>query len=305
MLKRRLGNRAWEVPALGLGAWALGGGTDWGPTSFTDVVNTVSAALESGISLIDTAPIYGDSEAVLGRALAGKRSQVILSTKCGLVKNGSWTDHDLRPETITRQLENSLQNLRTDYIDLYFIHYLDPKVPWQEAWQTLTRLKAQGKVRVLGVCNVPPEVLVQMAQTGELNCVQEELSVLHPQKGLAALEVCRSYGVGFMAYGSLCGGILSGKYHKEPNLRRADARNYFYKCYRGENFVHAQQMVARVNELAAKYQLLPAQVALSWVLAQEGVSCALVGARNAQQIMQNAQAASLSLSNEELCNLTK
>ena len=172
MLKRRLGNRAWEVPALGLGAWALGGGTDWGPTAFTDVVNTVSAALESGISLIDTAPIYGDSEAVLGRALAGKRSQVILSTKCGLVKNGSWTDHDLRPETITRQLENSLQNLRTDYIDLYFIHYLDPKVPWQEAWQTLTRLKAQGKVRVLGVCNVPPEVLVQMAQTGELNfCV--------------------------------------------------------------------------------------------------------------------------------------
>lgn len=305
MLKHRLGKSEWEVSAIGLGAWALGGGTDWGPTDFTEVANTVSAALEKGITLIDTAPIYGDSEAVLGRALAGKRSQVILSTKCGLVKNGSWTDHDLRPETITHQLENSLKNLRTDYIDLYFIHYLDPKVPWQEAWQTLTRLKAQGKVRALGVCNVPPDVLVQMAQTGELACAQEELSVLHPQKGLATLAVCRRYGVGFMAYGSLCGGILSGKYAKEPNLRRADARNYFYKCYRGESFVRAQQTVARVVALAVQHQLLPAQVALAWVLAQKGVSCALAGARKAQQVLQNAQAASLSFSCEELCNLTK
>ncbi len=305
MLKRRLGNSNLEVEAIGLGGWALGGGSDWGPTDFVEAQQTVSAALDNGVNLIDTAPIYGESEQILGRILLGKRQQVILSTKCGLVKNGSWTDHDLRPETITRQLENSLKNLRTDYIDLYLIHYLDPNVPWQEAWQTLSHLKAQGKVRALGVCNVPPQVLTQMADTGELACVQEELSILHPQKGLASLAVCLQYGVGFMAYGSLCGGILSGKYQKEPNLRRADARNYFYKCYRGESFGRAQQTVGRVQEWASKHQLAPAPVALAWVLAQKGVSCALAGARNAQQVLQNIQAAYITLSAEELCNLTK
>ena len=303
MLRHRLGNSELEVSLVGLGGWALGGGLDWGSTEFRDVQRTVDAALESGINLIDTAPIYGNSEEVLGRALAGKRSQVVLATKCGLVKNGSWTDHDLRPQTIVRQLENSLQNLRTDYIDLYLIHYLDPQVPWQEVLETLGRLKKQGKVRALGVCNVAPEILEKMLQTGELACVQEEFSLLHPAKGRSALCVCRQHGVGFVAYGTLCGGILSGKYQKEPNLRRADARNYFYKCYRGDNFVQAQQTVARVKQ-AAK-EILPAQAALAWVLAQEGVTCALTGARTPQQISQNAYAAQITLSAEELCNLQR
>ncbi len=305
MLYHRLGQTELEVSAVGLGGWALGGGYDWGNLEFADVQNTVSAALDSGINLIDTAPIYGSSEEVLGRALAGRRPDVVLCTKCGLIKNGSWTDHDLRPETISLQLENSLKNLKTDTIDVYFIHYLDPQLPWQAALETLTRLQTQGKIRYIGVCNIPPEILAQMAQTGVIACVQDELSLLHPAKGQAVLNICKQYGLGFMAYGSLCGGILSGKYTKAPNLRRADARNYFYKCYRGADFERAQQTVARVQQVAAQKGVTPAQVALAWVLNQDGVTCALTGARSAAQIAQNAHAAELTLSAEDVCNLVK
>ncbi len=305
MQLRRLGQTELEVSAVGLGGWALGGGYDWGNIEFSDVQNTVCAALDSGINLIDTAPVYGNSEEVLGHALAGRRQDVVLCTKCGLVKNGSWTDHDLRPETITRQLEDSLQHLKTDTIDVYFIHYLDPKLPWQTVLETLTRLQEQGKIRYIGVCNIPPEILAQMAQTGIIACAQDELSLLHPAKGKAVLNICKQYNLGFMAYGSLCGGILSGKYTKAPNLRRADARNYFYKCYRGEDFERAQQTVARVQQLSAQKGVTPAQAALAWVLAQDGVTCVLTGARSAAQIAQNAHAAELTLSAEDVCKLAK
>lgn len=305
MQTRRLGRTNLSVSVVGLGGWALGGGQDWGPTDVSVAQGTISAALDEGINLIDTAPIYSQSEEVLGQALRGQRQRVFLSTKCGLVKNGSWTDHDLRPQTITTQLESSLQKLQTDYIDIYFIHYLDPRVSWQDALQTLVRLKEQGKVRHIGVCNVPVEILTQMAQTGLIGCVQDELSLLHAQRAEKLLEICRAYDLGFMAYGPLCGGILSGKYRREPNLRRADARNYFYKCYRGENFARAQQTVERVEKIAAQKQVSAPAVSLAWVLAQPSVSCALAGARSADQVRQNSSAASVTLSAEEICNLQK
>ncbi len=302
---RRLGKTDLQLSSVGLGAWALGGGPDWGDTSFADAQSTVLAALDGGINLIDTAPIYGNSEEILGRVLQGRRQEVILATKCGLVKNGSWTDHDLRPQTISLQLENSLRLLKTDFIDIYWVHYLDPQIPWQSVLENLAIFKQQGKIRHLGVCNIPPEILVQMAQTGVVDCAQEELSLLHPHKGLAVLEICRAHHLGFVAYGSLCGGILSGKYKRAPNLRRADARNYFYKCYRPEGFKQAQPTVEQVRQLAAQKQMTPAQIALTWVLLQPGVTCALAGARQAEQARQNANAADLLLTPEELCSLQR
>ena len=305
MQYRRLGKTNLTVSEVGLGAWALGGGYDWGKTSPQTVQETVNTALATGINLIDTAPIYAGSEELLGRALAGQRQKVFLSTKCGLVKNGSWTDHDLRAPTIVTQLENSLRFLRTDYIDIYLIHYLDPHVPWQEVFNTLSKLQMQGKIRHVGACNIPAEVLQEMADTGVIDCVQEELSLLHPQKAKHVLEICRTHDLGFMAYGPLCGGILSGKYQREPNFRRADARNYFYKCYRGEGFTQAQGLVKRVRCVAEQKQAKPAQIALAWVLAQTGVTCALAGARSGEQARQNAGGCEVQLDTEEICSLQK
>lgn len=305
MQYRRLGKTNLNVSSIGLGAWALGGGYDWGETSLQAVQETLNAALEAGINLIDTAPIYGNSEELLGQVLKGQRQKVFLSTKCGLVKNGSWTNHDLRPQTIITQLENSLRLLHTDYIDIYLIHYLDPHVPWQDAFNTLTKLQVQGKIRYIGACNIPSDTLEEMAGTGVISCVQEELSLLHSQKAKRVLGISHAHDLGFMAYGPLCGGILSGKYQCEPNFRRADARNYFYKCYRGESFTQAQELVTRVQRVAEEKRALPAQIALAWVLAQEGATCALAGARSGEQARQNAAAAEVVLSAEEICSLQK
>lgn len=300
-----LGTTGLNVSRIGLGGWTFGGGYDWGPIEFKDIADTVNAALETGINLIDTAPVYGSSEEALGMALKGKRSHVILSTKCGLIKNGSWAEHNLKSATITKQLENSLKNLQTDVIDLYLIHYLDPATPWQEVLHTLQQLQTQGKIRYIGACNIPADVLTEMVKTGLISCVQDEFSLLHCQKAKQIVKICQDKKLGFISYGSLCGGILSGKYKKEPNLRRADARNYFYKCYRGQNFLNTRPVLQRLSNLAAKKGVSAAQIALAWLLHQPGITCALTGARNPQQIIQNAQAAQLAFSAEELCNLQK
>ena len=300
MRYRRLGNTDLTLSAVGLGGWPFGGGYDWGPLDPSAAEQAVAAALDSGINWIDTAPIYGESEALLGRVLGPKRKQLVLATKCGLVKDGAWPVHDLRPKTIVRQAENSLRALRTDYIDLYQVHYRDPQVPWADVFGTLTRLREQGKIRWAGACNLcAADAAAVYAVFPQLACVQNEYSLLHPAQGEEVFGFCAAHGVGFIGYGSLCGGILSGKYKKEPNLRRADARNYFYRCYRGADFTRAQQTVARVRETAARLGCTAAQTALAWACAGPQVSSVLCGARTAQQARENAAAGDMVLPERE------
>lgn len=300
-IHRPLGD-IWLRPAVGLGGWAFGGGYDWGPVDKEAAGHALDAALEIGINFIDTAPIYGDgeSERLLGRLLKGRRGQVVLASKCGLVKNNSWTDHDLRPGTIRTQLENSLTRLQTDYIDLYQIHYPDPHVPLEEAVAALERLRQEGKIRAIGLCNVTETQIRLATKAGVVTSVQNEYSLLHRTPGESVLPVCRELGLYFIGYGTLCGGILSGKYKTVPNLRRADARNYFYKCYRGDAFINAQKTAARVQEVAARRGCAPSAVAAAWALHRAGVSCVLCGARTGEQVRQNAQAVSVHLTPQEL-----
>ncbi|WP_428075468.1 aldo/keto reductase [Candidatus Avelusimicrobium luingense] len=287
---------------LGLGSWPFGGGYDWGKLDETAAQKAVYAALETGIRLIDTAPVYGDgqSEEFLGRVLKNRRNEVILASKCGLVKNGSWTDHDLRPQTIRRQLEESLSRLKTDFLDVYQIHYPDPKVPLTDAVGELVRLREKGLIRAIGLCNVSSEQIRACAQVADIFSVQNEFSLLHPQKGLAVLDICRACGVRFIGYGVLCGGILSGKYKTAPNLRRADARNYFYKCYRTQAFENAQMCVARVKKLAQEKQVFPSAIAVAWALHKQGVSGVLFGARNETQVQQNTAGLQVQLTPREI-----
>jgi len=303
MKTRRLGRTDLFVSSVGLGGWPFGGGYDWGPVDVSLAEKTVLSALDAGVNLIDTAPVYGESEAFLGRVLKGRRAQVILATKCGLVKNGSWTDHDLKPCTIRRQLEESLARLQTDYIDLYQIHYPDPKVPLEEVLEELARQKEAGKIRHIGLCNVGEEELARAARATQIASVQNEYSLLHPQKGGAVLKTCRENGISLIAYGALCGGILSGKYKTAPNLRRADARNYFYKCYRADAFLRAQETARRVKQTAARLGTSAASVAVAWALSVPHVTAALTGARGPEQILQNAAGAEVVLSPQDLAFL--
>jgi aryl-alcohol dehydrogenase-like predicted oxidoreductase len=305
MKYNRLGQTDLFISAVGLGGWPFGGGYDWGELNEKDATLAVETALEQGINWVDTAPVYGNgaSESFLGKVLRGKREKILLATKCGLVKNGSWTDHDLSPNAIRKQLEDSLLRLQTDFIDLYQIHYPDPKVPLQETLKELVRLKEAGKVRHIGVSNFTAEELLTATNLTEIAAVQNEYSLLHPQKGNQVFSVCRERGVGFIGYGTLCGGILSGKYKKEPNLRRADARNYFYKSYRGAAFDEAQQVVKRIKTMAKHKGVSPAEVAIGWALSVSAVSSVLIGARTKEQILQNIKGGDILFSSQELAYL--
>lgn len=294
-----------SLSAVGLGSWPFGGGYDWGPVDSRAVLQTVDAAIESGINWIDTAPVYGDgeSERLIGRALQTRRTTVLLASKCGLVKNGSWTEHDLCSSSIRKQLENSLSNLKTDYLDIYFIHYPDPKVPLEEAVGELAKLQQAGKIRAIGLCNVSSEEISRAAAVAPIACVQNEYSLLHPQRGESVFSVCRDKEIGFIGYGTLCGGILSAKYQASPNLRRADARNYFYKCYRGAAFEQAQTIVKRVQAVAQKYACSPSAVAVAWALQKGEVTSVLCGARTNLQVAQNAQGAETILTAKDVALL--
>lgn len=297
MKKHRLANTSLEISALGLGSWPFSSGYDWSNRQTPDVPSILSAAQECQVNWIDTAAVYSGSEELLGHALKGRRERFILASKCGLVKNGSWTDHDLRPATIVTQLENSLRALQTDWIDLYQIHYPDPAVALEDALEVLLRCQMQGKIRAIGVCNVSAEQAKKMPPF--VSSVQNEYSLLHVSKGQAVLNICREKSLSFIAYGTLCGGILSGKYKEAPNFRRADARNYFYGCYRGEDFDRVQPVVKRVRDLAAQKNVPAATVAVSWAL-QGSVTSVLTGVKSAQQLEQNAQGAELELTPQEI-----
>ena len=297
MYYHRLKNTAIEISAIGLGAWPLSSGYDWSNAERPDVASILSAAKENGINFIDTAPIYEGSEAALGNALKDQRKSFVLATKCGLVKKGSWPIHDLHNSVILAQLEDSLRALQTDYIDLYQIHYADPAVPLEEALEVLTRCKEQGKIRAIGVCNMTARQLQLLSP--EVTSVQNEYSLLHPQQGEEVFQMCQEKQISFIAYGTLCGGILSGKYKQAPNFRRADARNYFYKCYRAEAFEKAQQLVVRLTKMALEKDIPTSALASAWALSHPLVNCALTGAKTAVQIVQNARGANIRLTRHE------
>ncbi len=286
-------------PRLGLGTWALGGGNDWGDSDPAAAQAAVLAALDEGVSLIDTAPAYGfgRAEELLGRALKGRRTEVLLCSKCGICFKNGRPDHDLRPESIYAECEASLKRLQTDYIDLYQVHWPDPKVPPEDTFGALEQLKEQGKIRAIGVCNFGAVGLERVSSLADVCAAQERWSLLSPV-GADMQSVCRRKSVALMAYGALGGGILSGKYRRMPNFRRCDARRYFYKHYFGEDFLRAQALACRVKETAARKGVFPSAVALAWVLSG-GASCVLFGARDAEQVRQNAQAAQVCFSKEE------
>ena len=291
--------QGFKASRMGLGTWALGGGSDWGPGDEAEALNTVSAALEKGINLIDVSPVYGRgrAEELLGKALKGRRSRVLLADKCGIIFKNGRPDHDLSTPSIMADCEASLKRLQTDYIDLYQIHWPDPKIPLEAALKALTRLKEQGKIRAVGVCNLTAGALKTACETADVACVQGQLSLLAGAPD--SLSVCAQEQIAFYGYGALGGGILSGKYKAAPNFRRCDARRYFYKYYYGPAFEQAQITARRVQKVAANKQVPPSAVALAWALAQEGVSGVLSGARSLRQVCENALALTLALTPQE------
>jgi len=303
---RRLGKSELSVSAIGLGTWAIGG-LFWGHTDEATAIAAVQKAIDSGLKLIDTAPAYGDghSEELVGKAIKGRRHQVVVATKCGIQIKGTGLVNDLKPKSIRKELEVSLKRLDTDVIDLYQCHFPDPTTPIEETIGEMARMKAEGKIRAIGVSNFDVALLRRAKKVAQIASNQVQHSLLNRDIEKELIPFCLEQNIGILAYGPMGGGILTGKYKQKPKFDEGDARTFFYNFYQEPLWSKVQALLKGLEEIAARHGKPVAHVAINWVRQQAGITSALVGARSPQQAEANAAAGGWQLSSEELASIKK
>lgn len=319
MQYRTLGSSGVNASVVGFGAWAIGGWM-WGGTDEAAAIRAIHAALDEGMNLLDTAPIYGFglSEEIVGRAIAGRRDQVVLATKCGLVWDSDGGDHFfdsdeehpceggerkvnrfLGPASIRQEVERSLQRLGTDIIDLYQTHWQESTTAIEDTMAALLALKDEGKIRAIGASNATPEQLAQYAACGPLDSDQELFGMIDRNKAAANLDYCAENQVAFLAYSPLAQGLLTGKIGPERTFEAGDQRNKKAR-FAVANRQRMAAMLAEFEPVRAKYDCDFAQLTIAWTVAQRGCSHALVGARTPAQAVANAKGGALVLAEEDL-----
>jgi aryl-alcohol dehydrogenase-like predicted oxidoreductase len=305
-----------RASAVGLGTWAIGGWM-WGGTDDVAAQDAIRAGLDAGITLIDTAPAYGlgHAEEVVGRAIRGRRDQVVIATKCGLVwhdqrgpyffsQGGLPVHRDLSPAAIRHEVEASLHRLQTDRIDLYITHWQDPTTPIPETVAALKALQAEGKILAYAASNTSPDDLAAYRAAGGISAVQEEYSMLQRRIEATHLPACRDNGIAVMGYsvlglGLLSGGITADRVFAGDDQRREDPR------FTPENRARVDQLMQAIRPVADHHGASPSQVVIAWTLAQPGLTFALCGARNPDQARGNAKAGRLRLTETDLEDITR
>lgn len=296
------GKSGLQVSQISLGTWALGSDF-YGEVDLKIAIDTLHAAVDCGINLVDTAPNYGNSEEVLGKALVGIRDKVVLATKCGCLKYPGGSYKLLTPVSMRLQLEDSLRRLNTDYIDLYQIHYPDKNSSMEVAYETMNQFVAEGKIRAWGVCNHNVAETLQASDAGAVS-VQTQFSLTKRAVARDILPVAKANDMGVIAYGTLIGGLLSGKYTGPKSIGTTDRRPMFYSEFKPENWPKSEKLIAAVREVAEARGVSMPSVAINWALSSPYVSTALVGAKSPEQAAANAEAVSFSLTEEEIAKLT-
>lgn len=304
MKLRNLGNSDLQVSAVGLGTWAMGNDF-FGHVEDRQSIDAIQAALDNGVNLVDTAPAYGSghSEEVVGKAIVGRREGVIIATKVGTYRRGKDFVRDLKPASVRKQLEDSLRRLNVDVIDLYQIHWPDPGTPLEESLGELAKLKEEGKYRYLGVSNFSIEQMETVRRNMDLTSLQPHFSLLERRIESDILPFCRKNAIGVLGYGTLAGGILTGKFREIPTLPEGDTRDQFYNFFREPVWTGVQQLIDLLRGIAEKRGVPVAHVATAWAFQQEGMTCTLVGAKNREQAKSNAAAGDLELSTDELSQI--
>jgi aryl-alcohol dehydrogenase-like predicted oxidoreductase len=303
MEERNLGKLA--VSALGLGC--MGMSEFYGPTDEAEALATIDAAAELGIDFLDTADAYGigRNEELVGKALRGRRHQFVIATKFGLVRdraNPQIRGVSGRPEYVRAACEASLKRLGIDTIDLYYQHRVDPSVPIEETIGAMAELVRAGKVRHLGMSEAAPATIRRAHAVHPITALQSEYSLWtrDPEEGV--LPVCRELGIGFVAYSPLGRGFLTGQIRKFEDLAPDDFRRQSPR-FQGDNFGRNLALVDRVAELAGARGLTPAQLALAWVLSRGPDVVPIPGTKSRRRLQENAAAASVRLTDEELARL--
>jgi len=301
MKQRRLGSQGLEVSAEGLGC--MGMSQSYGPADEVESLATIHRALDLGVTFLDTADMYGPftNERLVGRAIAGRRAEVVLATKFGNERreDGSWIGVNGRPEYVRRCCDASLQRLGVEHIDLYYQHRVDTTVPVEETWGAMAELVAAGKVRCLGISEAAPATIRRAHATHPVTAVQSEYSLFTRDPEEAVLPTCRELGIGFVPYSPLGRGVLSGAVTSAVEFASDDFRGRTPR-FQGENLTHNLELVARLSVVAERKGCTPAQLALAWVLAQGEDLVPIPGTKRRRFLEENVAALSVELTPEDV-----
>ena len=275
-----------HVARVALGTWAMGGWL-WGGTDESAAIATIRAALDQGINLIDTAPVYGFgvSEEIVGRALgtAGLRAHAVIATKVGLEWRDGKVYRNATPARIKQEIDDSLRRLRTDYIDIYQVHWPDPLVPIEETAQAMRTLYEQGKIRAIGVSNFSVAQMERFRQVAPLHVLQSPYNLFERAIDAEILPYCRANNIATLGYGALCRGLLSGRMRADTTFQGDDLRRIDPK-FQPLRFAQYLAAVRQLDELAQRrFHRHVIHLAVRWMLDQ-GISVALWGARRPDQL---------------------
>ncbi len=324
MRYRPLGSSELSASVIAFGGWAIGG-WNWGGQDEQDSIRAIHAAIDAGINLIDTAPVYGfgRSEEVVGKAIAGRRDKVLIATKVGMrwdttrgklffrstetqtSEEGEIKVHVLNtPESVRTDVEESLFRLKVGHIDLIQTHWQDETTRIADTMGELMKLKQEGKIRAIGACNASMTQLEQYRAAGELDCDQERYSMIDRWAATERLAWCQKQGIAFLAYSPLANGLLAGKMGPERTFPPGDMRNHRQR-FRVSSRGFVASFLKTIKPIADAHGATLSQTVLAWTIAQQGVSHALVGARTEQQALENAEAGDIVLREQEVHRITE
>jgi aryl-alcohol dehydrogenase-like predicted oxidoreductase len=307
MRSRKLGSQGLEVSEQGLGC--MGMSEFYGQRDDDEALATIDRALELGVTLLDTADMYGPftNEELVGRAIRDRREEVVLATKFGNVRSEDGGFHGVRgdPEYVRQACDASLRRLGVEAIDLYYQHRVDPEVPIEETVGAMAELVEQGKVRYLGLSEAAPETIRRAHSVHAISALQTEYSLWERSLEAEILPTLRELGIGLVAYSPLGRGLLTGRYSSSADFGEEDSRARRFPRFQGENLEQNLRLVERVKELAAEKGAEPGQLALAWVLAKGDDVVPIPGTKRRPYLEENVGASEIELTDEDLAWLAE
>ncbi|QTM99078.1 aldo/keto reductase [Sediminibacillus dalangtanensis] len=306
MEKKNLGSQGLEVTALGLGC--MGMSDFYSGRDDNESLKTIDRALELGVNFLDTADMYGvgENEKLVGRALKGRRNDVVLATKFGNVRgdDGSFLGVNGHPDYVKKACDASLKRLGVDHIDLYYQHRVDPDVPIEETIGAMSDLVKEGKVRFLGMSEAAPATIRRAHKVHPITALQTEYSLWSRDVEDEILPTCRELGIGFVPYSPLGRGFLTGQIKRFEDLAEDDYRR-FSPRFQGENFQKNLDLVTDIETIAQEKGCKPAQLALAWLLAQGDDIVPIPGTKRIKYLEENVGALDVTLTKEDLARIDK